>query len=116
MIDAIQLKASTIASFVVDLSIYSDEVISHVLYWMASEYLIMRENSGERQQQISLRKKQGEFSPQELRKLEERLSRDFADYKLREIVERETRDIRTILYVKAFAEFEKTAEFGANDE
>ncbi|MBS1371505.1 MAG: His-Xaa-Ser system protein HxsD [Lentisphaeria bacterium] len=94
-------------SLEVDPSIYGDAVISRVLYWLVPDYLIGRNTLPDGLLHITLHRKAGEISQEELAALQERLNRDFIDCKLREIIERETRDIRTILYVKAFADFEE---------
>lgn len=43
---------------------------------------------------------------QEQCKIEARIFNALSDYKLRQVIEDETHDIRTILYAKAFADFD----------
>lgn len=89
--------------FSVDTQIYNDAVISKVLYWLTDLYLINRNTSTGTIQFIELKKKEGIFTQEEVDQLERKLNQDFIDYKVRNIVGQETRNIRDILYVKAFA-------------
>lgn len=87
----------------IDRKIYSDSCISKVVYWLSDQYAIERHLEGE-EEIISIEKVDDE---QKLRQLIlERLN----DYKLREIIESETKDIRTILYAKAFGDFDDLTE------
>lgn len=89
--------------FIVDISIYNDNVISKVLYWFADLFFIERSFIDNNNQQIFLKKKQGMISNDELIQLREKLNQDFIDFKTRDIVNSETQSIRNILYIKAFA-------------
>ncbi len=110
MVDAI-LTSDNVVTVIADTAIYNDSVISKVLYWLSAEFIITRENvSDSTRQKITLTAAK-EFTSVELEKMKARLSRDFADYKTREIVRQETQDIRNILYVKAFANSDDFVEF-----
>ena len=54
-------------------------------------------------QRIILEQKQLPISPNEFENLKFKINQDFIDYQNREIINKETKDIRTILYIKAFA-------------
>ena len=88
----------------VDKNIYSDIVISKVVYWLSSQYTVKRRvlNNLEEIEII------GSIENADI------LERDFFkmlnDYKLREIIANETREIKTILYAKAFAEDDNFSE------
>ena len=87
----------------IDRKIYSDRCISKVVYWLSNKYAVERQLEGE-EELISIEKVDDE---QKLRQLIlERLN----DFKLREIIESETKDIRTILYAKAFGDFDDLTE------
>lgn len=87
----------------IDRKIYSDSCISKVVYWLSNKYAVERQLEGE-EELISIEKVDDE---QKLRQLIlERLN----DFKLREIIESETKDIRTILYAKAFGDFDDLTE------
>lgn len=102
MIDFRQITENIIC-FSVDIQVYNDTVISKVLYWLTDLYLINRNTSTDTIQSIELKKKDGIFTQEEVDQLERKINQDFVDYKVRDIVGQETRNIRDILYVKAFA-------------
>lgn len=93
--DTIELK--------VNLNIYSDTVISKVLYWLSANFIIERKTISTLTQQILLKHKNGNISGEDLEKYMGEIAQMFADYKVREIVRKETEGIRNILYLKAFA-------------
>lgn len=86
----------------IDRTIYSDACISKCIYSFSGEFECHRTLCGETETI--------EFFPCRPITEEESLKRRFLqrlnDYKLREIVIEETKDIRTILYAKAFADCE----------
>ncbi|MBQ3657780.1 MAG: His-Xaa-Ser system protein HxsD [Bacteroidales bacterium] len=83
----------------VDRKIYSDKCISNAIYWLSEKYIIERKLDGDIET-ISVNDDNGEnFRTEFLRRLN--------DFKLREIIETETKDIKTILYAKAFGDFEE---------
>lgn len=86
----------------VDLNVYNEAVIAKVLYWLSDCYNIFWKK-GESSVEIRLEKKEGTFSNEEIKYLKNRLSQDFIDFKTRDIVQRETKAIRELLLVKAFA-------------
>lgn len=102
MTDFRQIAENSIL-FLVDIQIYNDTVTSKVLYWLTDLYLINRKTLTDTIQSIELRKKDGIFTQEEVDQLERKINQDFIDYKVRDIVGQETRNIRDILYVKAFA-------------
>ncbi len=87
-------------SIVVDRQIFSDEVISKAIYWETEKYNISRELQGTHEQ-ITFSLKHYFNDDETL--LNERFLTRLNDYKLRQIISNETKDIRTILYIKAFA-------------
>ena len=93
--DKIQIK--------VDKTIYNESVISKVLYWLMNEYFILQENQTDAIQHIILEKKINTISEEEFLKLRNRLNQDFIDFKVRDIINQETKNIRDILYIKAFS-------------
>lgn len=88
----------------IDRNIYSDACISKVVYWLSGKYEISRQLE-DNKDVITFH---GEnINEDELRTLIYQL---LNDYKLRELIETETHDIRTILYAKAFAECDDLEE------
>ncbi len=93
----------------IDKNVYTDACISKAIYSLSKDYTICR--SQEHDIEI--------FSviPLDNQKDENQIKADIFnalnDYKLRQIIEDETHDIRTILYAKAFADFD---DIDSNDE
>lgn len=83
----------------IDRKIYPDSCISKVVYWLSDQYTIERRLEGD-EELLSI---DGKINEDQLRKtILEKLN----DYKLRGIIDAETKDIRTILYAKAFGDFD----------
>ena len=96
----------------IDRRIYSDSVISKVVYWMSGDYKIVRKSLDEFTEQIDITAiNKVEFDSYAEMKFNQLLN----DFKLRQIVADETRDIKTILYAKAFAEDEELSEDDIHD-
>jgi len=87
----------------IDRNIYSDNCISKVVYWLSNQYAISRYLEGKKELLVI----EGACDEESFRKsFFEKLN----DYKLREIIDAETKDIRTILYAKAFGDFDDITE------
>lgn len=95
----------------VDRRIYNDNVISKVVYWLTGDYKIVRTSLDEFTEELTLVSANGI----ETKDLENRVWTMLNDFKLRQIVADETRDIKTILYAKAFAEDEDLSEEDIHD-
>ena len=91
-------------SFLVDKKIFSDNVLSKVLYWFSTDFIISRNTISDSIEKITfhLIKSDGIIDKDSLQL---KLSQNFTDYKIREIIQKETKDIRNILYIKAFANY-----------
>lgn len=90
----------------IDNNIYSDSVISKVVYWLSGEYVVERKRRGNTD--ILSITTDDESGADEL--LRKKIFQMLNDQKLRNIIEEETKDIRTILYAKAFADFDDLTE------
>lgn len=86
----------------IDRNIYSDECISKAIYSMAKDYVINRSLNGsvETLTIYPINTHEPENT------IKEKLLSSLNDYKLRQIIADETRDIRTVLYAKAFGDFD----------
>ena len=96
----------------IDKRIYSDSVISKVVYWMSGDYKIVRKSLDEFTEHVeltSINKVSSDSSA------EMRFNQLLNDFKLRQIVADETRDIKTILYAKDFAEDDELSEEDIHD-
>lgn len=83
-----------------DKRIYSDACISKAVYSLSGKYSINRTVNGD--SEILHIKSLEEGVPDAA--VEHECLSALNDYKLRQIIEEETHDIRTILYAKAFAD------------
>lgn len=95
----------------VDKRIYNDSVISKAVYWLSCDFSISRCLINESFEEI----KATSVSNRNNNEFEARLTQALNDFKLRQIVADETRDIKTILYAKAFAEDEDLNEEDIHD-
>ena len=94
----------------VDRSIFSDEVISKAVYWETNLYIVTRQLKGNAES-ISFEPKPN--CQEDENALKERFLARLNDFKVQQIVDNETKDLRTILYIKAFAnndDFEEITE------
>jgi len=97
-------------SIEVDKQIYDDAVISKALYWHTADFVIDRITNGNIEL-ITFRAKKNELLEVEKDKVIQKFNQDLNDYKLRQIVNQETKDIRTVLYIKAFANNDNFVEY-----
>ena len=94
----------------IDRAIFTDEVISKAVYWETNQYIVNRLLNG------SIESISFEPKPQcteDENVLKERFLTRLNDLKVQQIVNNETKDLRTILYIKAFAnndDFEEIPE------
>ena len=86
----------------IDSDIYSKEVVTKVAYWLSRDFTIMQSVDG-KDWVLSL-ECQDAVVVDEVKK---RVSQLLADYQMREVITTETKDIRNILFIKAFANVEE---------
>ena len=97
----------------IDRRIYSDSEMSKAIYWLSGNYIIVRNLIDNNTESVNITAKSGtDINETELGT---RLMQALNDFKLRQIVADETRDIKTILYAKAFAEDEDLNEEDIHD-
>ena len=87
----------------IDRNIFSDSCISTVVYWFSDQYTIQR-SLQEPIETLTI----DNVSDEKQFRLE--FFQKLNDYKLREQIDKETKDIKTILYAKAFGEFGELTE------
>lgn len=91
----------------IDRRIYDDAAISKTIYWLSNDFSFQRMLEGEIEL-VSITPKLGtDISEQDI---ELAFLDKLNDYKLRGIIADETKDIRTILYAKAFADDDNLSE------
>lgn len=91
----------------IDRSVYSDSCISKSVYALADKYSIQRSIEGNNEVLVVL--------PQNTVAFDEVIARRVVvdtlnDFKLRCIIEEETKDVRTIIYAKAFADYTEDSQ------
>ena len=99
----------------VDKSIYNESIIDKVRYWWAGDYIITRRNTPGTTVQTIILSASNPITQETFHKIRKKLSADFVDYKNRAIIASETRDLRNILYAKAFANSDDFVEFEFKD-
>ena len=87
----------------IDRNIYSDGCISSAVYWFSNQYTVQRSLQG------SLETLNIDGIDDEV-KFRHVFFQKLNDFKLRELIDAETKDIKTILYAKAFGEFDELTE------
>ena len=104
-------------SFEIDTAVYNDTVITKAFYWLSGDFYISQENQG-KMLHVILEKKEGNIHETELAVLRTKLNQDLIDFKTRDIVNRETKNIREILLIKAFSNNDDFEDFNllANNE
>lgn len=84
----------------IDKRIYNDSCISKTIYSLSNEFTVNRHYVSDIEEELEIIC----GSSQSKQSFERKLINALNDFKLRAIIEFETRDIRTILYAKAFEE------------
>lgn len=91
----------------IDHNIYSDSVISKVVYWLSGDFAVERKSNGN-SEILNITSSRDNHIDE--KSLHDKIFQKLNDQKLRNIIEKETKDIRTILYAKAFADFDDLTE------
>ena len=81
--------------------LYSKEAVLNCLYWKLNELKIRFSFYSEKEFQVSIDLKN--LSLHQKENLKDTFSNDLLDYELREIVHRETKNIRELIIAKAFS-------------
>lgn len=97
----------------IDTRIYNNSVISKAVYWLSGNYIITRKQLDKFNELVSAVAKRG--TPDDETIWQDRLMQTLNDFKLRQIVADETRNIKTILYAKAFADDDTLNEGNIHD-
>jgi len=108
--------SDTQCELVVDNSIFNEQIILKMTYWFTEKYCFYWKSKSDNEQTILFEKKQGNICPQEYKLLKEKVNQLLIDYRNREIINQETKNIRDILYIKAFANNDDYEDFSLNAE
>lgn len=93
--------------FFIDTVEYSSKVIARTLYWLSGKFTVQSERQGNNCL-VTLQSS----TTEDWDSIKCQISQHLADFRLREIIEDETRDIRNILYIKAFSNLNDFVEYG----
>lgn len=96
----------------IDRNIFNDAAISKTIYCLSSDFSFQRRLEGEIESISIIAKPGTEMNDQEIEMM---FLDKLNDYKLRGIIAEETKDIRTILYAKAFADDDNLSEEDLNE-
>lgn len=103
-----EVQSDKKATFKIDTSIYSADVICKVSYWLSEHFLVSQEKA--EQNICFIIEAKRDYTTKEWESVKEYISQLCLDYQMREVVHRETKDIRTILYLKAFTNIREILE------
>lgn len=96
------LESDSRAVVRIDSNIYSKEVVAKVVYWLSRDFTIMQDIDGQ-DWMLSLES----HNVVNWDDVKRSLSQLLTDYQMREVITAETKDIKNILYIKAFANVEE---------
>lgn len=99
------------AQLEIDTSLFSKSVVTKVLYWLNNNYTVML-SCDDNIIKMELECVHGH----DWDKVKKDISTMLSDYQMRELIEQETRDIRNILYVKAFANVDELTDYSADKD
>ena len=95
----------------IDTIVFNDTVVTKTLYWIQGYYFVFWNSLNGDIQNIVLERKDGTISDEDFFKLKNQINQNLIDFKTRDIVNHETKNIRDILYIKAFANGEDFEEY-----
>ena len=110
--ESFKVLSDSEAQFLIDNEVYSKRVIAKVLYWLSDNFIISSSQDG-KFTSVKIRSKE---TISDWGFAEEKISELFCDYAMREVVLEETKDIRNILYIKAFSNIEDFAEYDISED
>ena len=115
MINA-KLKSENAFCFTIDTSIFRESVIRKVLYWYSELFNIYWTKKDNSVHEVILELKPNASNSYTFEYVTNKFNQDLIDYKNRDLIMSETKDIRNILYVKAFANNDDFEDFNLISE
>lgn len=92
----------------VDSNLYPESTIYKCFYWYTGDYEVIIEKGLNAEYIISLSQITTKLYPNAIDTLLRKIQKDLIDFKLREIVQKETAMVRQLIIAKAFANFDST--------
>lgn len=108
--NAFKIIGNNKAQFNIDANVFSKSVIAKVLYWLNKDFVVQT-TSHEGMLLVELESNSDiDWTIQKTT-----ISIMCNDFQMREVIEKETHDIRNILYVKAFSNIDNFTEYDAEE-
>lgn len=101
MIDFVKVDNKTIQCKI-DGEIFNERVVFKSLYWFSGDYNIYSVLS-DKLVILKIEKKKGLFTDNDVNELRSNLNQSLIDFKTRDVINQETKNIREILLIKAFS-------------
>ena len=111
-----ELKSEGTFRFIIDASIFNEGVLTKALYWYADSFIIYWSKDDNNIYEVILELKPNANKMYTYEYVTNKFNEDLIDYKNRDLVINETKDIRNILYVKAFANNDDFEDFNLVSE
>ena len=110
------LRSENTFCFTINASIFNERVLTKALYWYAESFIIYWNKNKDNLFEITLELKPSAKKIYTFEYVTHKFNQDLIDYKNRDLITNETKDIRNILYVKAFANNDDFEDFNLASE
>ena len=111
-----ELRSENTFCFTINASIFNKRVLTKALYWYAESFIIYWNKNKDNLFEITLELKPSANKIYTFEYVTHKFNQDLIDYKNRDLITNETKDIRNILYVKAFANNDDFEDFNLASE
>ena len=91
---------------IVEKEIYNSDVLHQCFYWYGNEFVVEINSKGDALFEVKLEPKNKQDIQATFSALSEKIKQDIVDFKLRDIVTKETKVVRELLIAKAFAHYD----------
>lgn len=98
----------------IDGSVYNEDVLFKCFYWYGKTFSIEIDKADNGQYLVKLQAKEESFSVDQWDVIISKVKQDLIDFKLRDIVTKETKTIRELIIAKAFAYYEEDSSPSTN--
>ena len=111
-----ELRSENTFCFTINASIFNERVLTKALYWYTESFIIYWNENKDNLFEITLELKPSANKIYTFEYVTHKFNQDLIDYKNRDLITNETKDIRNILYVKAFANNDDFGDFNLASE
>ena len=99
----------------IDIKLYSAEVLHKCFYWFGNKYVVSIRIDTASSYIVDIALKSGIYTQPDIEELTQKVKTDLIDFKTREIISKETKNIKEILIAKAFAHSDEFDEVPTGD-